>query len=1036
MDMSNVLESWAFLEMITPGELPSLGNDIDLRLVKNQKRFRSVVPYSQSRPLLTELELKNPGQHTKQFTYYMNTYTKNDLITLLRAYFKSEEEIINKLSDRYYSFTFHVNDAGEYIADSLFIPHVQLIVDDIERVGHISYADFTNRYEEKKKNFEEELQVIFQNGVDEKALQKAEQCFDQYFKSPMNEIGRPYVQCRVFKKTTKIDDLQFNSFFLEDLQMIMKKGMNPTLQKFIEGTAMEIDIDENQQAIEEILSIHKLPLGRWPSPVNHRLSLMQQVSVNHILNGDETINSVNGPPGTGKTTLLKDIFAQLMVERALEMVSYKNPTDAFHKVGKQKIDFGAKAYDYNMFELDASIAKYSMVVASCNNGAVENISKELPLLKEIARNERPSEKKRKEEMEKTGIDPIRFYDYDQAYAEEVEKLEYFTTYAEKLLDDDEAWGMFSAAFGKSSNIQKVSQSLQNNQGENIPILNYLSNTSPSITWEEAVAEFNDLRDEIEIERKELQEYMASMATAESIVDQMKDLPEEIATETNRQTALQQVTKRLEQENQQLKERLDNIPKPSFFGKMIQNMMGKTSKEETEIRQQRDAVLKDLTTSMKEKNQCEDQIEAAKKQLKTYEQKLQQLEQIKEKYKHEQVILSTNEFWSSVHYEERQQAVLWQTHELNFKRGMLFLKALQVHKVFLHENHLHLKTALSMLSNLRSINVNIDENKENIGRMWKTLHLLFPVMSTTFASFSSMYRGMDANFIDYLFIDEAGQASPQQAAGALWRAKRAIIVGDPIQIEPVVTLDETILSDIRKRFSVSVHYIGTTASVQTMADYANPIGTYKGNAEEKERIGIPLWVHRRCIEPMFSIANQIAYENKMVLANEKIGQGEWFHVNGRAAQAQYVTEQGDFIMQQIEQKFKEAQAKEEEPSVFVITPFTAVKSALIQQVNRQLGKKIEGIRKWANDSIGTVHTFQGKEADIVYFVTGTDAATDSAANWSCAKPNLLNVATTRAKKEFYVVGDLERFKTKAYYDVIIDRFTYFQKEKSREYQGNE
>src|SRR5699024_8345820 len=163
------------------------------------------------------------------------------------------------------------------------------------------------------------------------------------------------------------------------------------------------------------------------------------------------------------------------------------------------------------------------------------------------------------------------------------------------------------------------------------------------------------------------------------------------------------------------------------------------------------------------------------------------------------------------------------------------------------------------------------------------------------SFSSMYRGTDADFIDYLFIDEAGQASPQQAVGALWRSKRAIVVGDPIQIEPVVTLDETILSDVRKKFNVSEHFIGPTASVQAMADHAIPIGTYKGDGEYKVRIWIPNWVQRRCIELMFSISNEIAYENKMVLAKKDVCVGDWYNIIGPAKQAQYVSEQGEFIV---------------------------------------------------------------------------------------------------------------------------------------------
>src|SRR5690625_3672102 len=234
-----------------------------------------------------------------------------------------------------------------------------------------------------------------------------------------------------------------------------------------------------------------MPLGRWPSPVNHRLSLMQQVAVNHILQGNEPISSVNGPPGTGKTTLLKDVFAQLIVERASQMVTYDDPTKAFTKVGKQEIEMSEKVYSYNMHELDPNIAKYSMVVASCNNGAVENISKELPLLEEVVRHKKPDKEEREEEMAKSGIDPIVFYEYDCAYAEEAEKLDFFKTYAEKLLVDEQAWGMFSGAFGRQKNIQSISNSLQSKQGDHIPLLDYLKQPVGEEAWQNAVKEFND-----------------------------------------------------------------------------------------------------------------------------------------------------------------------------------------------------------------------------------------------------------------------------------------------------------------------------------------------------------------------------------------------------------------------------------------------------------------------------------------------------------------------------------------------------------------
>ncbi len=51
---------------------------------------------------------------------------------------------------------------------------------------------------------------------------------------------------------------------------------------------------------------------------HHRLSLdcfNATTCCYQITSGNERISSVNGPPGTGKTTLLKDIFAHLVVEK-------------------------------------------------------------------------------------------------------------------------------------------------------------------------------------------------------------------------------------------------------------------------------------------------------------------------------------------------------------------------------------------------------------------------------------------------------------------------------------------------------------------------------------------------------------------------------------------------------------------------------------------------------------------------------------------------------------------------------------------------
>ena len=62
------------------------------------------------------------------------------------------------------------------------------------------------------------------------------------------------------------------------------------------------------------------------------------------------------------------------------------------------------------------------------------------------------------------------------------------------------------------------------------------------------------------------------------------------------------------------------------------------------------------------------------------------------------------------------------------------------------------------------------------------------------------------------------------------------------------------------------------------------------------------------------------------------------------------------------------------------------------------------------NIGTIHTFQGKEAPIVFMVLGADTNSKGAATWAVNEANMMNVAATRAKKEFYIIGDRNLYKS--------------------------
>ena len=163
--------------------------------------------------------------------------------------------------------------------------------------------------------------------------------------------------------------------------------------------------------------------------------------------------------------------------------------------------------------------------------------------------------------------------------------------------------------------------------------------------------------------------------------------------------------------------------------------------------------------------------------------------------------------------------------------------------------------------------------------------------------------------------------------------------------------------------------------------------------------------------MFDISNNISYGGKMVQGLERNGKADWYDVGGEAHD-KYVEAQGEFLEKkilEIAEGRPEVFDKDEKDIIYVITPFKNVAYKLAEKL-----KKINFTRTDENNkvtNIGTVHTFQGKEAEIVFFVLGADSKSTGAAQWAVgnSNPNIMNVAATRAKKEFYVIGDRKLYK---------------------------
>ncbi|WP_417681662.1 DEAD/DEAH box helicase [Roseibium sp.] len=862
-------------------------------------------------------------------------------------------------------------------------------------------------------------------------------------------VKAPYFALRryeFFASKTPPEPGLLNSFFLEDLaaaRVLAQTGNLPEALQYylgIKKPSHRTNLLEDDAGLQDLLQPALTPSGKWPGNGRFPLALLQQAAVNatNAARLKTSILAVNGPPGTGKTTLLRDVVAARIIERAVVMSEFNRPSQAFTPTSQSLQRSGAKI---TLHKLDERLKGFEMVVTSSNNKAVENVSAELPAL--------------------------------DAIAADAPELRYFKSVSDNVLER-ETWGIIAAVLGNSSNRYLFSQGFWRDEENGLSTyLNHASgvpqivsepqgggrpplkrnrqiidcehppsnNREAQARWEKARSTFKTKFDAFKRTQSNLQKLHVQLVRLAHVATEINNLasrlpPLEVDTRTIENDF---ATARNEQQEAEIQIRVSRQAqashfalRPGFFARLFrtarfrawhgeQQSLSKKAYGDQQLFQNRKKISDDLGAELATKKEL---IAQTQKSLNTLRAEKSDLEASLNQARAEiDVPIPDAGFFAGAH-EDIQMASVWFDKAASRQRDDVFEAAIQLHRAFIDSAADPLRQNLSVfVETFGTRSLGTPQKDALIADLWSSFFLVVPVVSTTFASVNRMFSRLPTEALGWLLVDEAGQAVPQAAVGAMMRTKRSAVVGDPLQIEPVVTLPNSLTEEICAFFGIDpLKYNAPEASIQTVADAASmycakfPIGS--GHRD----VGAPLLVHRRCDSPMFDISNEIAYSNLMVQAkkpsnaNPVLGYSCWVDVVGKPGPDKWCADEAAVLIDMLQR----LRASGAEADLYVVTPFVIVQDNLRQELLSSgiLSGWVDRPDAWVWEHVGTVHTVQGREAGIVFFVLGAQASSQNGArNWAGGRPNLVNVAVTRAKASLYVIGNRSLWKTAGVFSVL-------------------
>lgn len=259
--------------------------------------------------------------------------------------------------------------------------------------------------------------------------------------------------------------------------------------------------------------------------------------------------------------------------------------------------------------------------------------------------------------------------------------------------------------------------------------------------------------------------------------------------------------------------------------------------------------------------------------------------------------------------------------------------------------------------------------------------IYPVILTTVDAFLANFYSYfnDGEKIDCVIIDEASQCDILSALPLLYLAKQIVVVGDCKQLNAIISLSKNI---INTKVEENYDYVRENF-LSTISKTINPPSSM-------------LMEHYRCDYMIINYCNKYFYDNQLIIYKDAKNDAMKLIDNDKG---KYVEKENNSFVNKREIVTIDSYIKSDIYGKFVITPF------------HKQGKFLK--EKYGENQCGTIHTFQGKGENEVWFSTVLNCTAMSInhvkGNNNLFTNELINVAVSRAKERFIMVTDVTFFK---------------------------